>query len=122
MLEERDRICGFLVEHEVSCPNLARRFVPLDGSMDLTGASLAALSAPSLPAATELLFGEDTGTSRLLHDVFKEVWSQPLLDRRSRAKPHELKGTPAFARAVASSPPGRITLKIATRRPQVLEA
>ncbi|MFB7555052.1 hypothetical protein ACFC0L_04305 [Streptomyces brevispora] len=55
MLEERDRICGFLAEHEVSCPNLARWFVPLDGVTDLTGSTLAALSAPSLPAATELL-------------------------------------------------------------------
>lgn len=55
MLEERDRISGFLAEHEVSCPNLARWFVPLDGVTDLTGSTLAALSAPSLPAATELL-------------------------------------------------------------------
>ncbi|HWU06802.1 MAG TPA: hypothetical protein VN520_10540 [Streptomyces sp.] len=55
MLEERDRICGFLSAHEVSCPNLARWFVPLDGITDLTGASLAALSAPSLPDGSELL-------------------------------------------------------------------
>ncbi|MER7315137.1 MULTISPECIES: hypothetical protein [Streptomyces] len=55
MLEERDRIRGFLAEHEVSCPNLARWFVPLDGITDLTGASLEALSAPSLPATEELL-------------------------------------------------------------------
>ncbi|MBT2445352.1 hypothetical protein J7E93_35795 [Streptomyces sp. ISL-36] len=55
MLEERDRICGYLVDHEVSCPNLARWFVPLDGVTDLTGASLAALAAPSLPDTAELL-------------------------------------------------------------------
>ncbi|WP_055571297.1 hypothetical protein [Streptomyces prasinopilosus] len=55
MLEERDRICGYLAEHEVSCPNLARWFVPLHGITDLTGASLAALAAPSLPAEAELL-------------------------------------------------------------------
>ncbi|MFC8726447.1 hypothetical protein [Streptomyces bacillaris] len=55
MLEERDRICGFLAAHQVSCPNLARWFVPLNGITDLTGASLEALSAPSLPATEELL-------------------------------------------------------------------
>jgi hypothetical protein len=52
MLEERDRICGYLAEQEVSCPNLARWFVPLHGITDLTGAALA---APSLPAEAELL-------------------------------------------------------------------
>ncbi|SCE61079.1 hypothetical protein GA0115253_109028 [Streptomyces sp. Termitarium-T10T-6] len=57
MLEERDRICGYLSAHDVSCPNLARWFVPLDGVTDLTGASLEALSAPSLPDAAELLDG-----------------------------------------------------------------
>ncbi|MFF6835913.1 hypothetical protein ACFY84_29375 [Streptomyces sp. NPDC012438] len=55
MLEERDRICGYLDDHEVSCPNLARWFVPLDGVTDLTGTSLAALAAPSLPDTAELL-------------------------------------------------------------------
>lgn len=55
MLKERDRICGYLADHEVSCPNLARWFVPLDGVTDLTGSSLAALAAPSLPDTAELL-------------------------------------------------------------------
>ncbi|WP_344517834.1 hypothetical protein, partial [Streptomyces pulveraceus] len=55
MLEERDRICGFLADHEVSCPNRARWFVPLHGVTDLSGTSLAALSAPSLPDPTQLL-------------------------------------------------------------------
>ncbi|WP_328674931.1 hypothetical protein [Streptomyces sp. NBC_00343] len=55
MLEERNRICGYLADHDASCPNLARWFVPLSGVTDLTGASLAALSAPSLPDEQELL-------------------------------------------------------------------
>ncbi|MFF2308206.1 hypothetical protein ACFVVP_37595 [Streptomyces sp. NPDC058128] len=55
MLEERDRICGILAAHEVSCPNLARWFVPLYGVTDLTGSSLMALAAPSLPDTAELL-------------------------------------------------------------------
>ncbi|MFF8785226.1 hypothetical protein [Streptomyces sp. NPDC015125] len=55
MLKERDRICGFLADHEVTCPNLARRFVPLDGVTDLTRSTLAALAAPSLPDTAELL-------------------------------------------------------------------
>ncbi|MGW1154762.1 hypothetical protein ACWD45_26180 [Streptomyces rubiginosohelvolus] len=55
MLEERSRICGYLEDHKVSCPHLARWFVPLNGVTDLTGASLAALSAPSLPDTAELL-------------------------------------------------------------------
>ncbi len=54
MLEERDRICGFLATHEATCPNLARWFVPLDG-VNLTGSSLEALAAPSLPDTPELL-------------------------------------------------------------------
>ncbi|OIJ85203.1 hypothetical protein BIV24_28965 [Streptomyces colonosanans] len=55
MLQERDRICGFLADHEATCPNLARWFVPLDGVTDLTGSSLEALAAPSLPGAAELM-------------------------------------------------------------------
>ncbi|MFC7812226.1 hypothetical protein [Streptomyces olivaceus] len=55
MLEERSRICGYLADHEASCPNLARWFVPLNGVTDLTGASLASLTAPSLPSEQELL-------------------------------------------------------------------
>ncbi|MEU2235607.1 hypothetical protein [Streptomyces vietnamensis] len=55
MLEERDRICGTLADHEASCPNLARWFVPLYDVTDLTGSSLAALAAPSLPDTAELL-------------------------------------------------------------------
>ncbi|MEV6021755.1 hypothetical protein [Streptomyces sp. NPDC052036] len=55
MLQERNRICGYLASHDATCPNLARWFVPLDGVTDLTGSSLEALAAPSLPDATELL-------------------------------------------------------------------
>jgi hypothetical protein len=55
MLEERNRVFGYLVEHEASCPNLARWFVPLSDVTDLTGGSLSWLSAPSLPDEQELL-------------------------------------------------------------------
>lgn len=66
--------------------------------------------------------GEVMTGDRLLHAVFDEVWAQPLIHRRSRAKPHECKGTPAFARAALRNPPGRVTYKITTRPPQVVEA
>ncbi|MGQ0776505.1 MAG: hypothetical protein ACT4NY_19110 [Pseudonocardiales bacterium] len=62
--------------------------------------------------------GETTTTSRLLQDVFEEIWGQPLLKRHPRAKPHELKSTPAFTRAVQRTPPGRVIYKITTRKPQ----
>ncbi|KOX30425.1 hypothetical protein ADL07_19590 [Streptomyces sp. NRRL F-4707] len=55
MLLERDRICGYLEDHDVSCPNLPRWFVPLSGVSDLTGSSLDWLSAPDAPNAEELL-------------------------------------------------------------------
>jgi hypothetical protein len=55
MLEERNRICGYVADHDVSFPNLARWFVPLSGVTDLSGSSLAALSAPPLPDEQELL-------------------------------------------------------------------
>ncbi|GHE72253.1 MULTISPECIES: hypothetical protein [Streptomyces] len=55
MLEERNRICGYVADHDVSFPNLARWFVPLSGVTDLSGGSLAALSAPPLPDEQELL-------------------------------------------------------------------
>lgn len=55
MLHERDRICGYLEEHDVGCLNLARWFVPLSGVTDLTGSSLDWLSAPDPPGAEELL-------------------------------------------------------------------
>ncbi|MET7543151.1 hypothetical protein [Streptomyces sp. NPDC005507] len=55
MLLERDRICSYLEEHEVSCLNLPRWFVPLSGVTDLTGRSLEWLSAPDAPDADELL-------------------------------------------------------------------
>ncbi|WP_327591537.1 hypothetical protein [Streptomyces chartreusis] len=54
LLEERNRICGYLAEHDVSCPNLARWFVPLNGVTDLTG-SFSWLSAPPLPDEQALL-------------------------------------------------------------------
>jgi hypothetical protein len=66
--------------------------------------------------------GETATADRLLRDVFEEVWGQPLLQRRPRAKPHELKGTPAFTRAVQRTPPGRVTYKITTRKPQASSA
>lgn len=55
MLEERNRICGYVADHDVSFPNRARWFVPLSGVTDLSGGSLAALSAPPLPDERELL-------------------------------------------------------------------
>jgi hypothetical protein len=61
--------------------------------------------------------GETAKASRLLRDVFEEVWGQPLLHRRPRGKPRELKGTPAFVRAVQRTPPGRVTYKVTTRKP-----
>ena len=61
--------------------------------------------------------GETATTGRLLQDVFEEVWGQPLLQRRPRAKPHELKGTPAFVRATQQTLPGQVTYKITTRKP-----
>jgi Insertion element 4 transposase N-terminal/Transposase DDE domain len=66
--------------------------------------------------------GETATAGRLLQDVFDEVWGQPLLERRPRAKPHELKGTPAFARAVEQTRPGQVTYKITTRKPQASTA
>jgi hypothetical protein len=61
--------------------------------------------------------GETATAGRLLQDVFEEVWAQPLLQRRPRGKPREVKGTPAFVRAVQRTPPGPVTYKIATRNP-----
>lgn len=61
--------------------------------------------------------GETATAGRLLQDVFEEIWGQPLLERRPRPKPHELKGTPAFTRAVQRTPPGRVAHKITTRPP-----
>jgi len=61
--------------------------------------------------------GETATAGRLLQDVFEEVWGQPLLQRRPRGKPHEIKGTPAFVRAVQRTPPGRVTYKVTTRKP-----
>jgi Insertion element 4 transposase N-terminal/Transposase DDE domain len=66
--------------------------------------------------------GETATAGRLLQDVFEEVWGQPLLQRRSRAKPHEVKGTPAFVRATQRTPPGRVIYKITTRQPQASSA
>ncbi|WP_170322971.1 IS4 family transposase [Acrocarpospora macrocephala] len=66
--------------------------------------------------------GEIAAPGRLLRDVFEEVWGQPLLQRRARAKPHELKGTPAFTRALQRTPPGRVAYKITTRKPPVSSA
>jgi hypothetical protein len=66
--------------------------------------------------------GETATTGRLLRDVLEEIWGQPLLERRPRAKPHELKGTPAFARAVERTPPGRVAYKITTRQPHASSA
>jgi len=62
-------------------------------------------SSPSLCALVRGI-GETATTGRLLQDVFEEVWGQPLLERRSRAKPHEIKGTPAFVRVIQRTPPG----------------
>ena len=65
----------------------------------------------------------DTATAgRLLHDVFEEVWAQPLLQRRPRAKPHEIKGTAAFVRAIQKTPPGNVTYTITPRQPHASPA
>jgi hypothetical protein len=66
--------------------------------------------------------GETDTADRLLRDVLEEIWGQPLLERRPRAKPHELKGTPAFARAMERTPPGRVAYKITTREPHASSA
>jgi hypothetical protein len=66
--------------------------------------------------------GNRAGTGRLFHDVLEEVWSHPLIHRRPRAKPRGLKGTPAFSRAITTTPPGRITYKITTRSPAATPA
>lgn len=61
--------------------------------------------------------GETATAGHLLQDVFEEVWGQPPLQRRPRCKPRELKGTPAFVRAVQRLPPRRVAYKITTRTP-----
>jgi hypothetical protein len=61
--------------------------------------------------------GETAKANRLLQDVFEEIWSQPLLQRRPRGKPREIKGTPAFVRAIQRTPPGHVEYKITTRKP-----
>lgn len=66
--------------------------------------------------------GETDTADRLLRDVLEEIWGQPLLERRPRAKPHEFKGTPAFARAIERTPPGRVAYKITTREPHASSA
>lgn len=53
-----------------------------------------------------------------LREALEEIWGQPLITRRSRAKPREIKGTPAFTRAIEHTPPGTVQYKITTRRPQ----
>jgi hypothetical protein len=53
--------------------------------------------------------GEAAANGRLLQDVFEEVWGQPLLHRRPRGKPRELKGTPpSFAPSNRPHWPGHI--------------
>ncbi|MBA3490032.1 MAG: IS4 family transposase [Longispora sp.] len=64
--------------------------------------------------------GHSGPTGRLLRDVLTEIWAQPLLQRRPRAKPRERKGTPAFARAMQQTPPSRVSYKITTREPQAI--
>jgi hypothetical protein len=66
--------------------------------------------------------GETAPAGRLLQDVFEEVWGQPLRERRPRAKPREIKGTPASTRAIQRTAPGRVTYKITTRKPQASSA
>jgi len=62
------------------------------------------------------MYGPEDG---LLELVLAEIWGQPLIERRPRSKPRELKGTPAFARAVERTPPGRMTYVISTREPRL---
>ena len=53
----------------------------------------------------------------LLRDALEEVRRQPLLTRRSRTKPRELKGTVALALASARNPPGKATYSLTLRPP-----
>lgn len=56
--------------------------------------------------------------AQLLDDALREIHAQPTLTRRPRAKPRELKGTVALARAIENRPPGKVTYKITTRSPR----
>jgi DDE family transposase len=58
----------------------------------------------------------------LLRETLQEIWSQPLLKRRPRAKPRERKGTAAFARACERHPPSRVTYKLTMRAPHGVSA
>lgn len=53
----------------------------------------------------------------LFRGVLDEIWGQPLLTRRPRAKPRERKGTVAFVKACQQHPPSTVTYKLTMRSP-----
>jgi len=64
--------------------------------------------------------GEPSGRW-LFRDVLDEIWSQPLLTRRPRAKPRERKGTAAFAKACQQHPPSTVAYKLTMRSSNALD-
>jgi hypothetical protein len=60
--------------------------------------------------------GDIARAAHLLHDALHEIWQQPLLTRRPRAKPRERKGTTALARAIEHAPLGKVTIRKPTEK------
>ena len=62
----------------------------------------------------------EPSSRRLLREALDEIWGLPLIGRRPRSKPRELKGTVAFAKACEHYPPSRVAYKLTMRTPEGL--
>ena len=62
----------------------------------------------------------EPSSRRLLREALDEIWGLPLIGRRPRSKPRELKGTVAFAKACERYPPSRVAYKLTMRTPEGL--
>jgi hypothetical protein len=71
-----------------------------------------------LRALTRVIGGPSS--RRLLREALDEIWGLPLIGRRPRSRPRELKGTVAFARACERYPPSPVACKLTMRTPEGL--